>query len=61
MWTFLFSYLFLRRLGIAKPLRRVLLLALAVLFAAVLIYTTILFLTLEERTRAPHVPSFSSR
>jgi hypothetical protein len=31
------------------------LLAIAVLFAIVLIYTANLFLTLEERTSAPHV------
>ena len=60
MWTFLFSFLLLRRLGLSKPLRRVLLLAIAVLFAIVLIYTANLFLTLEERTSAPHVHSHSS-
>jgi hypothetical protein len=60
MWTFLFSFLFLRRLGISKPLRRALLLAIAVLFAVVLVYTTNLFLTLEERTSAPHVHTHSS-
>ena len=61
MLTFIFSFLFLRRLGIAKPLRRTLLLALAVLFAIVFIYTTILFLTLEERTHAPHVQTYGIR
>jgi hypothetical protein len=60
MWTFPFSFLFLRRLGISKPLRRALLLAIAVLFAIVLIYTANLFLTLEERTSAPHVHTHSS-
>jgi hypothetical protein len=60
MWTFIFSFLFLRRLGISKPLRRALLLAIAVLFAIVLIYTANLFLTLEERTSAPHVHTHSS-
>jgi len=61
MWTFIVSFLCLRQLGIARPLRLVLLLALAVLIAIVLVYTTILFLTLEERTTAPHVPTFNSR
>ena len=60
MWTFIFSFLFLRRLGISKPLRRALLLAIAVLFAIVLIYTANLFLTLEERISAPHVHSHSA-
>jgi hypothetical protein len=60
MWTFVFSFLLLRRLGLSKPLRRVLLLAIAVLFAIVLIYTANLFLTLEERTSAPHVHTHSS-
>jgi hypothetical protein len=60
MWTFLFSFLFLRRLGISKPLCRALLLAIAVLFAIVLVYTANLFLTLEERTHAPHVHTHSS-
>ena len=61
MWTFLFSYLFLRRLGIAKPIRYVLAVLMIGLIAVVFIYTTILFLTLEERTNAPHDPTFSSR
>jgi hypothetical protein len=60
MWTFLFSFLLLRRLGLSKPLRHALLLAMAVLFAIVLVYTTSLFLTLKERTSASHVPTPSS-
>jgi hypothetical protein len=60
MWTFLFSFLLLRRLGISKPLRRALLLAIAVLFTIVIVYTANLFLTLEERTSAPHVHTHSS-
>ena len=39
MWTLLFSFLLLRRLGVSKPLRRALLLAIAALFAIVLVYT----------------------
>jgi hypothetical protein len=60
MWTFLFSFFLLRRLGLPKPLRHALLLAIAVLFAIVLIYTANLFLTLEERTSAPSVHTHSS-
>jgi hypothetical protein len=60
MWTYIFSFLLLRRLGLSKPLRRALLLAIAVLFTIVLVYTANLFLTLEERTSAPHVHTHSS-
>jgi hypothetical protein len=60
MWTFIFSFLLLRRLGLSKPLRRALLLAIALLFTIVIVYTTNLFLTLEERTSAPHVHTHSS-
>jgi hypothetical protein len=60
MWNLLFSFLLLRRLGVSKPLRRALLLAIAVLFAIVLVYTANLFLTLEERTNALHVHTHSS-
>jgi hypothetical protein len=59
MLTFIVSFLLLRRLGVSKPLRRVLLLVIAVLFAIVLVYTANLFLTLEERTSAPNVHSHS--
>jgi hypothetical protein len=60
MWTFLFSFLLLRRLGLSKPLRRALLLAIAVLFTVALVYTANLFLTLEERTSPYHVYTRSS-
>ena len=60
MWTFIFSFLLLRRLGLSKPLRRALLLAIALLFTIVIVYTTNLFLNLEERTSAPHVHTHSS-
>jgi hypothetical protein len=55
MLTFIFSFLLFRRLGISKRMRRALLLTIAVLFTIVLVYTANLFLTLEERTSAPHV------
>jgi high-affinity Fe2+/Pb2+ permease len=60
MLTFIVSFLLLRRLGVSRPLRRALLLSIAMLFAIVLVYTANLFLTLEERTSAPNVHSHSS-
>lgn len=60
MWTFLFSFLFLRRLGLSKPIRYVLAVFMIGLIIVVLIYTATLFLTLEERTHAPHVHTHSS-
>jgi hypothetical protein len=60
MWRSIVAFLILRRLELSKPLRRALLLAMAVLFAIVLVYTANLFFTLEERTSAPHVPTPSS-
>lgn len=60
MWTFLFSFLLLRRLGLSKPIRVVLAVFMVGLIIVVLIYTANLFLTLEERTNAPHVHTHSS-
>ena len=54
MWTFLFSFLLLRRLRIAKPIRYALAVFLIGLFIVVLIYTVSLFLTLEERIGTSH-------
>jgi hypothetical protein len=61
MLTFLFSFLLLRRLRIAKPIRYVLAVLMIGLFIVVLIYTASLFLTLEERTNPYHVYTRSSR
>ena len=55
MWTYLFSFLLLRRLRIGKPIRYALAVFLIGLILAVLIYTTILFLNLVERTNPTHV------
>jgi hypothetical protein len=55
MWTFLFSFLLLRRLRIAKPIRYALAVLMIVLVIAALIYALGLFLTLEERTNPTHV------
>ena len=52
MWTYLFSFLLLRRLRIAKPIRYALAVFLIGLVIVVLIYTLILFLMLEERIGA---------
>jgi len=60
MWTFLFSFLFLRKLGISRPIRCLLTVLMIVLIVAALIYALGLFLTLEERTSAPHVHTHSS-
>jgi len=60
MWTFLFSFLFLRQLGLSRPIRYVLVVFMLGLIIIVLIYTANLFLTLEERTNAPHVHTHSS-
>jgi|GEM_PF-867915 len=54
MWTFLFSFLFLRRMGLSRPIRIVLAVFLIGLFIVVLIYTVSLFLMLEERIGASH-------
>jgi hypothetical protein len=55
MWTFLFSFLFLRKLGISKPIRYVLAVLMTGLIVVALIYALDLFLTLEERTNPTHV------
>ena len=54
MWTYLFSFLLLRRLRLAKPNRCALAVFLIGLILVVLIYTVSLFLMLEERISAPH-------
>jgi hypothetical protein len=60
MWTFIFSFLLLRRLGLSRPIRVVLAVFMIGLIIVVLIYTADLFFTLEERTSAPHVHTHSS-
>jgi hypothetical protein len=59
MWTFIFSFLLLRRMGLSKPIRYVLAVLMIGLVIVVLIYIACLFLTLEERTSAPYVATFS--
>ena len=60
MWTFVVSFLLLRRLGLSRPIRIVLAVFMVGLIIVVLIYTANLFLTLEERTSAPNVHTHSS-
>jgi hypothetical protein len=55
MWTFLFSFLFLRKLGIAKPIRYVLAVLMIGLIVVAILYALGLLLTLEERTNPTHV------
>ena len=54
MWTYLFSFLLLRRMGLSKPIRYALAVFLIGLILAVLIYTVILFFNLAERTNPTH-------
>jgi CBS-domain-containing membrane protein len=55
MWTYLFSFLLLRRLRLAKPIRYALAVFLIALVLVILIYTAILFFNLAERTNPNHV------
>ena len=54
MWTFLFSFLLFRQLGLSKTIRYALAVFLIGLILAVLIYIAILFLNLVERTNPTH-------
>jgi hypothetical protein len=55
MWTYLFSFLLLRRLRLAKPIRYALAVFLIALVLVILIYTATLFFNLAERTNPNHV------
>jgi hypothetical protein len=55
MWTYLFSFLLLRRMGLAKPIRHALAVFLIGLILAILIYTVILFFNLAERRNPNYV------
>ena len=55
MFTYLLSFLLLRRFGLPKPLRYLILIVLAWLTVVVFAYTLNLFLTLPERTSGHHV------
>ena len=60
MWTYVLSLLLLRRFGIPRPLRYAFAVFMVGLVVVVLIYTANLFLTLEQRTSAPHVHTHSA-
>jgi hypothetical protein len=55
MWTFLFSFLFLHRMGLSKPIRYAFAVLMIGLIIVALIYAVDLFLTVEERTIPYHV------
>jgi hypothetical protein len=61
VFTYLLSFLLLRRFGLPRPLRYALLLFLAGLFVVVTLYTLNVVLTLPERVQAPHVHTRSTR
>jgi hypothetical protein len=60
MLRFLLNVLLLRRLIESRTIRRVVLIAFALLCVVVFLYTLNLFLTLPERVNAPHVHAHSS-
>ncbi len=60
MFTYLLSFLLLKRFGLPKPLRYLILIFLAGLAIVVLAYTANLFLTLSERTSGHHVQQHSN-
>ncbi|WP_420236295.1 hypothetical protein ACOBR2_11705 [Telmatobacter bradus] len=59
MWTFLFSFLFLRRMGLSNSIRYALAVLMIGLLIVVLIYTACLLLTLEERKSVPYAATYS--
>jgi hypothetical protein len=61
MWTYIISFLLLRKLGLARPIRYALLAFVAGLTIVVVIYTANHFITLPERTSGPHVHVHHSR
>ena len=60
MFTYLLSFLLLRRFGLPRPLRYLILIFLACLAFVAFAYTVNLFLTLPERTSGHHVQHHSS-
>ena len=61
MLSYILGFLLLSRFGIPKQLRYCLLILIAVLLIAVVLWTTNLFLTLEQRTTPPHVHTHRTR
>jgi hypothetical protein len=60
MWTYILGLLLLRRFGLPKPIRYTLAVFMVGLVIVVLIYTANLFLTLDQKTSAPHVNAHST-
>jgi hypothetical protein len=60
MWDFLFGYLFGRATGVSRVLRPFLLLLLVGLVIVSFVYAGIVFSSLAERNRTPHVQHNSS-
>jgi hypothetical protein len=61
MFWFVVDILTLRRLGLGKPFRYVLLALILGCLGAALIYTYVLFNAVIERSQAPHVHAHSTR
>lgn len=61
MWTYVISFLLLRKFGLPKPLRYAFAVFMIGLTIIVFIYTANLFLTLDHRTSVPHVHTHSTR
>jgi hypothetical protein len=61
MFWFLIDVLALRRLGLSRPFRYLLLIFFLGCLLAGLIYAAVVFQALNERSRAPHVESHSTR
>lgn len=60
MFWFLIDVLALRRLGLGRPFRYIILVIILGCLVAGLIYTFVVFHALTERNRAPHVQHHST-
>jgi hypothetical protein len=60
MFKYVIGILTLQRLGLARPLRFFVVIAIGLLTIVVVIYTANLFLTLSERTSGHHVQPHST-
>jgi hypothetical protein len=61
MFWFLIDVLALRRLGLSRPFRYILLVLFLGCVVAGLIYTAVVFHAINERSHAPHVHTHSAR
>ena len=61
MFWYLMDILALKRLGLGRPFRYIILIVVFGCFLAGLIYTAVVFHALTERNRAPHVQEHSTR